>query len=98
MIPPLARVRIFIFLNNSHHYTLIEECTISLHFNLIHNFHNLIMEAESRKTGLKINVKKTKILINRSEQIHQIKIGNAYRAGPKGELLFRSSNRKEWSK
>jgi hypothetical protein len=21
-----------------------------------------------------------------------------YRAGPKGELLFRSSNRKEWSK
>jgi hypothetical protein len=56
------------------------------------------MEAESRKTGLKINVKKTKILINRSEQIHQIKIGNAYRAGPKDELLFRSSNRKEWSK
>jgi hypothetical protein len=31
---------------------------------------------EARKTGLKVNVKKTKILRNRNEEISQIKIGN----------------------
>jgi hypothetical protein len=31
---------------------------------------------EPRKTGLKVNVKKTKILRNRNEEISQIKIGN----------------------
>jgi hypothetical protein len=34
------------------------------------------LKAEARKTGLKINVKKTKILRNRNEQIGQIKIWN----------------------
>jgi hypothetical protein len=34
------------------------------------------LKAEARKTGLKINVKKTKILRNRTEQIGQIKIWN----------------------
>jgi hypothetical protein len=34
------------------------------------------LEAEARKTGLKINVKKTKVLRSRNEQISLIKIVN----------------------
>jgi polysaccharide deacetylase 2 family uncharacterized protein YibQ len=34
------------------------------------------LETEARKTGLKINVKKTNKVRNRNEQISQIKIGN----------------------
>jgi hypothetical protein len=55
------------------------------------------LEVEARKTGLKINVKKTKISRNRNEQISQIKRGNVDIESPKNEL-FRSSNRKEWKK
>jgi hypothetical protein len=39
------------------------------------------LEAESRKTGLKINVKKTNTVRNRNEQINQIKIGNVHIEG-----------------
>jgi hypothetical protein len=34
------------------------------------------LEAEARKTGLKINAKRTKTLRNRNEQISQIKLRN----------------------
>jgi hypothetical protein len=39
------------------------------------------LEAEARKTGLKINVKKTNTVRNRNEQINQIKIGNVHIEG-----------------